>query len=91
VGIPPFAGFFGKLLLFGAAIDASYAWLAVIAILNSVLSLAVYLRIIVPMYRSAAYAGQHCQQVSSLVWIVALVLTLVIGVAAEPVTSSLGG
>jgi NADH-quinone oxidoreductase subunit N len=27
VGVPPLAGFFGKLLLFGAAIDAGYNWL----------------------------------------------------------------
>src|SRR5207302_4365282 len=52
VGVPPLAGFFGKLLLFGAAIDAGFGWLAVIAIVNSVLSLAVYLRWLVPCYQS---------------------------------------
>jgi NADH:ubiquinone oxidoreductase subunit 2 (subunit N) len=46
VDIPPTVGFAGKLLLFGAAIEADYAWLAVVAILNSVLSLAVYLRVV---------------------------------------------
>lgn len=51
VGIPPFAGFVGKFLLFGAAIEANFTWLVIIAILNSVLSLAVYLRILVPMYQ----------------------------------------
>ena len=51
VGIPPFAGFVGKFLLFGAAIEANFIWLVIIAILNSVLSLAVYLRILVPMYQ----------------------------------------
>ena len=50
VGIPPTAGFAGKLLLFGAAIQSGYLWLAIVAILNSVLSLAVYLRVLVPMY-----------------------------------------
>jgi NADH:ubiquinone oxidoreductase subunit 2 (subunit N) len=54
VGVPPFAGFFGKLLLFGAALDADFGWLAVVAVLNSVLSLAVYLRLIVPAYQTAA-------------------------------------
>jgi len=51
VGVPPLAGFVGKLLLFGAAIETGFTWLAVVAILKSVLSLAVYLRIVVPMYR----------------------------------------
>lgn len=51
VGIPPLAGFVGKFLLFAAAIDVQFTWLAVVAIINSALSLAVYLRIVVPMYR----------------------------------------
>ena len=50
VGIPPLAGFVGKLLLFLAAIDAGYAWLAVVAILNTVISLFYYLRVLGPMY-----------------------------------------
>jgi len=50
-GVPPLSGFVGKFLLFGAAMDTGFIWLAVAAILNSVLSLAVYLRIVVPMYR----------------------------------------
>mgnify|MGYP003674442319 CR=1 FL=1 len=52
-GIPPLFGFVGKVYLFGAAIEAGYLWLAVIAIANSVLALGVYLRIMVPMYRPA--------------------------------------
>ncbi len=52
VGIPPLFGFAGKVLLFGAAIDAGFPWLSVIAIFNSVLSLGVYLRLIVPVWFS---------------------------------------
>jgi proton-translocating NADH-quinone oxidoreductase chain N len=50
VGIPPLAGFAGKLLLFEAALAAGYTWLAVAAVLNSVISLAVYLRVIAVVY-----------------------------------------
>ena len=57
VGIPPLAGFVGKFMLFAAAIDVQFTWLAVVAIINSVLSLAVYLRFIVPMYRSGESAS----------------------------------
>jgi NADH-quinone oxidoreductase subunit N len=49
-GIPPTAGFMGKLWLFGAAIDAGYIWLAVIGVLNSALSLYYYVRIVVSMW-----------------------------------------
>lgn len=52
-GIPPLFGFVGKVYLFTAAIEAGFVWLAVIGILNSVLALGVYLRIIVPMYQLA--------------------------------------
>ncbi|MCW2973645.1 MAG: proton-translocating NADH-quinone oxidoreductase, chain [Thermoleophilia bacterium] len=49
-GIPPTAGFFSKFALFGAAVDHGYAWLAFVAVLGSVVSLAYYLRILVELY-----------------------------------------
>ena len=49
-GIPPTAGFMGKLWLFSAAIEAQYVWLAVIGVLNSAISLYYYVRIVVFMY-----------------------------------------
>lgn len=82
VGIPPLAGFAGKLLLFGAAIDAEFTWLAVVGIINSVLSLAVYLRIVVVMYQRQAQPLRPLRPalfVSGL----ALLLTLAIGLGAE--------
>lgn len=50
VGVPPLIGFTAKLQLFAAAIDAGYAWLAVLAVINSVASLFYYLRVIAPAY-----------------------------------------
>ncbi len=50
VGVPPLAGFGAKLLLFGATLDAGYTWLAVVAVINSVISLAYYLRVLAPSY-----------------------------------------
>jgi len=88
VGIPPLAGFFGKLLLFGAAIDAGYTWLAVVAILNSVLSLAVYLRVLVPMYQPPGRPA-HSGRLPGLVWGIPLIVTLGLGIATEPLTSAL--
>ncbi|MBM3267651.1 MAG: NADH-quinone oxidoreductase subunit N [Candidatus Sericytochromatia bacterium] len=49
IGFPPTAGFFGKYLLFTAAIKAAETPLAVIAILNSILSVWYYLRVVVVM------------------------------------------
>ncbi|GAA0568361.1 NADH-quinone oxidoreductase subunit NuoN [Caenispirillum bisanense] len=49
-GIPPLAGFFGKLYVFLAAIQAEMYALAVIGVLTSVVSAFYYLRIIKVMY-----------------------------------------
>ena len=50
MGIPPMAGFAGKFFIFAGAIKAGYIWLAVIAMLNSAISLYYYLRVMVYMY-----------------------------------------
>jgi len=49
-GLPPFAGFFGKLWLFGAAISKEWYWLAIIGIINSVIALYYYVRVIKAMF-----------------------------------------
>ena len=49
-GLPPFAGFFGKWLLFSAVIKQELYWLAVIGLLNSVISLYYYARIVKAMF-----------------------------------------
>ena len=49
-GIPPTAGFMGKVWLFGAAVDAGFVWLAVVAVANSAVSLYYYLRVVVFMW-----------------------------------------
>ena len=53
VGTPPTAVLVGKLGLFGAAVDADQTWLAVVAVANTVLSLAYYLRWLRPAFSSA--------------------------------------
>lgn len=49
-GIPPLAGFIGKLYLFSAAIEAGLLWLAIVGVINSVISISYYWRIIRAMY-----------------------------------------
>jgi NADH-quinone oxidoreductase subunit N len=51
-GLPIFAGFITKFYLFTAASDAGLLWLASIAIVNSVISLYYYLRVVREMYIS---------------------------------------
>jgi NADH-quinone oxidoreductase subunit N len=49
-GLPPTAGFIGKLYLFAALVDAKMITVAVIALLNSVVSLYYYARVLKHMY-----------------------------------------
>ena len=49
-GIPPTAGFMAKFVLFSSTIQAGMTWLAVVAILNSALSLFYYARLVKYMY-----------------------------------------
>jgi len=49
-GIPPTAGFIGKLYVFMSAIHAGYTWLVVVAVIFSAISAFFYLRIVMYMY-----------------------------------------
>ena len=49
-GIPPTAGFVAKFYVFGAAIKSGYVWLAVIAVVNTAISLFYYMRVAMVMY-----------------------------------------
>ena len=49
-GIPPTGGFFGKIYLFAAAVEAGWIWVAVVGVLTSAISLFFYFGIVVQMY-----------------------------------------
>lgn len=90
LGLPPLAGFVGKLELFTASIDAGQAWLAVIAVINTVISLVYYLRVIAPTLLEQppeeAPADDHRREGWPLGTVLAAgaVGTVAIGLVAEP-------
>ena len=49
-GIPPVAGFFGKMYLFMSAASGGYYWLVFIAVLNATISLYYYLLVVKAMF-----------------------------------------
>jgi len=81
-GIPPTAGFMGKLWLFGAAIDAGYVWLALIGVLNSAISLYYYIRLVVFMYLKQPGGGSEPRATPAMAFALglAVVATLLFGV-----------
>jgi NADH-quinone oxidoreductase subunit N len=48
-GVPPLAGFLGKLYIFSAAVQGGLAWLAAVGVVNSVVSATYYLRVVAAM------------------------------------------
>lgn len=86
-GFPPFAGFVAKFFVFGAAVNAGYIWLAVLGVLNSLVSVYYYLGPIVRMYMSAPAVGWDASPARSPALItiaVALVLALTIALGLFP-------
>ncbi|MBC8646172.1 MAG: NADH-quinone oxidoreductase subunit N [Thermoanaerobaculia bacterium] len=84
-GIPPTAGFIGKYYLFTAAMKAGYAWLAVLAVLASAVSLFYYFRIAAAMF----FAEDDGASLRSSYALTAAVIicaagTLIVGVAPQP-------
>jgi NADH-quinone oxidoreductase subunit N len=56
-GFPPLAGFMGKFVLFGAALESGYLWLVILALLSSLVSCYYYLRPIMRMFNIASKDG----------------------------------
>lgn len=90
-GVPPLAGFWSKLMLFGGALDAGGAlwwapWLAIAGVLNSALSLAYYGWIMRRMY----FEGETEKKVSEPKSVIAVVVFSIIflvgfGVYPDPI------
>ena len=53
-GIPVFSGFFAKFLLFNQTIKAGYLFLVVIGVVNSIISVGYYFKLIIAMYSKDA-------------------------------------
>ena len=88
VGMPPTAGFVGKLYIFRAAIERGFVGLAVIAVLNSVVAAYYYLRLIVYMYMrepEGVPVRAVCPPAAGLALAVCAWLTLQLGLWPGPV------
>jgi NADH-quinone oxidoreductase subunit N len=84
-GIPPTAGFIGKYYLFSAAMKAGYAWLAVLAVAMSAVSLFYYFRIASAMFFAEATGAKlKSSYALSAVVLICAAGTLIIGVAPQP-------
>ena len=85
-GIPPTAGFFGKLYVFGAAVKAGFTPLVIIGVLASVVSAFYYLRIVVYMYMkpAAGKAFSKAKLAPALVFILIFSSALILKLGIMP-------
>jgi len=87
-GIPPFAGFIGKVYLFKAVVSKELYWLAIVGVLNSVVSLFYYARLVKVMFLESGEPEVAIAPTPFLLRFALLVLavpTLVLGLYWEPV------
>ncbi|MEE9599062.1 MAG: NADH-quinone oxidoreductase subunit N, partial [Anaerolineales bacterium] len=98
IGIPGTGGFIGKLMVFGAAMKMEYYFLAVIAIINSVIAGFYYLNVIrymffQPLDEPIREKIQLSKSLSTVV-VLTCIFTLLMGIFAQPfiqfVQASLG-
>lgn len=90
IGLPPSAGFIGKLYLFAAVIKEKVYWLAVVGVLNSVVSLYYYARVIKAMFLEGAEGGAGRLRVpaaAGALLVALLVPTLGLGLWWTPLVS----
>lgn len=85
IGVPPLAGFFAKLVLFVAAIEAGYTWLALAAVVNTIVSIAYYARVLGPVYfGELEQPVPVLSQWAAISTFAAAVAVLAAGIGAEP-------
>lgn len=90
-GIPIFAGFFAKFMLFNQTIQAGYLVVVIAAVLNSIISVGYYFKLIIAMYTKEA--NQEKQSVPFVIYavsVIAIVLNILIGLFPSSLVSLLG-
>ena len=85
-GIPPTAGFVGKLFVFGSAVQAGYYYLAIIGVLNSVISVVYYFNIVRQMFFLAPPVQGRLllPRFPMAAVIISVVMTIIIGLYPQP-------
>ena len=86
-GVPPFLGFWAKLVVIGAALDAGMTWLAILSVVCAVLGAFYYLRLIRAMFfeePDGDGAQIHPDSHLRAAFAVNAVALLVLGMFAEP-------
>ena len=89
-GIPIFAGFFAKFMVFSAAIESGYIVLVIIAVINSIISIGYYFKLVLAMYTKPNDIERAPVPLSySVAAILAILINIAIGLFPSLVTDLL--
>ena len=89
-GIPIFSGFFAKFILFTQTIKAGYLVVVIAAVINSIISVGYYFKLILAMYtKEASKEKRAVPFVYYAVAIVAILLNIILGIYPSFVTNLL--
>jgi proton-translocating NADH-quinone oxidoreductase chain N len=91
-GLPPTAGFVGKLFVFGAAVQAGYYYLAIIGVLNSVISVVYYFNVVRQMFFLPPPSEERLSlpRFPLAAAIICVVMVMVIGLYPQPLIDLVG-
>ncbi len=79
-GIPIFSGFFAKLILFSQTIQAGYLVLVIVAVINSIISVGYYFKLILAMYtKEPNETRTGTPIIIYAVAVIAIILNLILG------------
>jgi NADH-quinone oxidoreductase subunit N len=85
-GLPPTAGFVAKLFVFGAAVQVGYYYLAIVGVLNSVISVVYYFNVVRQMFFLAPASEERLSlpRFPMIAVAICVVLVMVIGLYPQP-------
>ncbi len=89
-GIPIFAGFFAKLMLFNQTLNAGYIVLVIAGVINSIISVGYYFKLISAMYTKETSYSQTTPIIYTIVAIIATIINIILGLNPSLITNLLG-
>jgi NADH-quinone oxidoreductase subunit N len=88
-GIPPLAGFFGKYYLFITSIESSYIWIVIIAVINSLIGIFYYFRVMITLFSKEPAPKIYVKGSYQAVLIVGSLILLLLGIFPDLLTGLL--
>ena len=88
-GLPPTAGFLGKILILSSSVDSGYVWMGALLIAGTAISLYAYAKVVFAMYARPKRESHDLRPFVPLAWAGAAICTvLVIVMTFYPLTPS---